>query len=75
MLFSPIIGAIFWAAILAFGFFPLYQILKDKLNGHSVIAAILMTVFIFLVVIPPVAVLVITITEQTIELYQLMVPA
>ncbi len=73
LIFSPFLKPIFWSAILAFGFFPLYQLLKVKLNGHSVPAALLMTLFIFLVVIPPVAVLVISITEQTIELYQLVV--
>ena len=54
LIFTPFVRAIFWSAILAFGFYPLYQRLKDKLASNETLAAILMTVVVFLVVVPPV---------------------
>ena len=71
LIFAPFFKAIFWAAILAFGFYPLYARLKNTLKTHEIVAALLMTILIFLVVIPPVVLLIVNITGQTIDLYQL----
>jgi predicted PurR-regulated permease PerM len=70
LIFGPFLRAIFWAAILAFGFYPLYEKLKESLKTHEILAAVLMTILIFLVVIPPVVLLIVNITAQAIELYQ-----
>lgn len=69
-IFSPFAKAMFWSAILAFAFFPLHERLRRALKPHDMLAAILMTIFIFLIVIPPVVILFINITGQAIELYQ-----
>ncbi|HXV27503.1 MAG TPA: AI-2E family transporter, partial [bacterium] len=69
LIFGPFFHSIFWAAILAFGFYPIYDRLKKVLKTHEIVAALIMTVLIFLVVIPPVVLLVINITDQAIELY------
>ena len=69
-IFSPFFNAIFWSAILAFTFYPLYLKLKAVLPRYEILPAILMTVIVFLVVIPPLVVILVNITAQTIELYQ-----
>lgn len=69
-IFSPFAQAIFWSAILAFGFFPLYDKLLKKLNGRDTTAAVIMTIFILLLVIPPLVLLILNVTSQAIDLYQ-----
>lgn len=69
-IFSPFFRAIFWSAILAFGFFPLYVWLRKKLRRNETLAAALTTIAIFLTVIPPVVFLAINLTAQAIDLYQ-----
>ncbi len=70
LIFGPFFHSIFWAAILAFGFYPVFDRLKKMLKTHDLIAAFLMTILIFLVVIPPIVFLIINITGQAIDLYQ-----
>ena len=70
LILSPFFRAIFWSAILAFGFYPLYQRWREWLKPHETLAAILMTIAIFLVVIPPVLILITTVAGQAIQLYQ-----
>lgn len=70
LIFSPFFRAIFWSAILAFGFYPLYERLKRTLKPHETLAAALMTLGIFLVVIPPVVFLGARLAGQAVELYQ-----
>ncbi|MDD5218187.1 MAG: AI-2E family transporter [Candidatus Omnitrophica bacterium] len=69
-IFAPFTRAIFWAAILAFGFYPFYEKLRQKLKTHDILAAFLMTVVICLIVIPPLVILIVNITGQAIDLYQ-----
>lgn len=69
-IFSPFAQAIFWSAILAFAFYPLYDILKKTLKTHEVLTALTMTFLICLIVIPPVVILLVNATEQAIQLYQ-----
>lgn len=69
LIFSPFFRAIFWSAILSFSFYPLYLRLKRAISNETG-AAILMTVLIFLVVIPPVVFLILSVTGQAVELYQ-----
>ena len=68
-IFSPFIKAIFWSAILAFAFHPVYSRLKNGLRSDT-LAALLMTVLIFLLVVPPVIFLIINLATQAIDLYQ-----
>lgn len=70
---SPFMTAIFWSAILAFAFYPLYTRLKERLKTHEIIPAFIMTFLILLIVIPPVIILVVNITNQAIWLYQFAV--
>jgi predicted PurR-regulated permease PerM len=66
----PFYKAIFWSAILTFGFYPLYQKFRRLLSPHETLAALLMTLIIFLVVIPPMIYLIVNLTSQAIQLYQ-----
>ena len=70
LIFSPFFRAIFWSGILAFGFFPLYEKFRHALKSRETLAALLMTLGIFILVVPPVALLAINLTAQAIELYQ-----
>lgn len=69
-IFSPFLKAIFWSAILAFAFYPVYAQMNKLLKSETV-AALLMTVLIFLLVIPPVIYLIVHLAAQAIDLYQL----
>lgn len=70
LILSPFSRAIFWSAILAFGFYPLYEKLKKRLKTNETLAAALMTLVIFLVVVPPVIFIILNVAGQAIELYQ-----
>lgn len=69
LILSPFFRAIFWSAILAFGFYPLYGRLKRRFKTHETVAAFGMTVLIFLIVVPPVILLLLNLAGQAIELY------
>lgn len=71
LILSPFKGPILWAAMLAFAFYPLYDKWKKRLNRHETVAAGTMTVFIFCIIIPPIIFLIVNITAQAIELYQM----
>ncbi len=69
LILSPFLRAIFWSAILAFGFYPIYEQLKRRLKPHETLAAALMTAAVFLLVVPPVILIVMKVAVQAIELY------
>ena len=68
-IFTPFFEAIFWSAILAFAFHPLYLLLRRWIRNDT-LTSLTMTLLIFLAVIPPVIFLLINMVEQTVELYQ-----
>ncbi len=69
-IFSVFYRAIFWGGILAFAFYPIYQKVKQAIKAREVVSAALMTIFVFLIVVPPVAFMLASMTAQAIELYQ-----
>lgn len=70
LILAPFGKAIFWSAILAFAFYPLYDRLRKRFESQETFAALVMTVLIFLIVVPPFALLLLNLTTQAIELYQ-----
>ena len=68
-IFTPFFEDIFWSAILAFAFHPLYLRLRGWIQNDTV-TSLTMTALIFLAVIPPAVLLLLNIVQQTIELYQ-----
>ncbi len=69
-IFSPFFEAVFWAAILAFAFHPLYSRFIRLTRISEMLAAIIFTFLILLIVIPPIVLLIINTTSQAIDLYQ-----
>lgn len=69
LILSPFFKAFFWSGILAFAFYPLYCRLRAFMKNETW-SALLMTVLIFLIVVPPVVYILMNISGQAIELYQ-----
>ncbi|MDP3920269.1 MAG: AI-2E family transporter [Candidatus Omnitrophota bacterium] len=70
LIFLPFVQAMFWAAILSFGSYPLYKKLKHSWKANDTVKAVVMTVFIFFIVVPPVVLVIINVTGQALDLYQ-----
>lgn len=70
LILSPFLEAILWASILCFGFYPLYERLSRKLPGRRNTSALLMTLFVFFLVFPPIALLLVNLTAEAVDLYQ-----
>lgn len=69
-IFLPFFQAIFWAAILAFGFYPAYARIRNSLGRHETLSAAISTGILFLIVVPPIVIIFINLTNQAIDLYQ-----
>lgn len=69
-IFTPFFTAIFWAAILTFAFYPLYERLRKWFPKRSNSIALLMTVTVFFAVIPPLIFIILNMTTQIIEFSQ-----
>lgn len=69
-IFAPFFTAIFWAAILAFAFYPIYEKLRSRFPKQKNSIALLMTIGVFLVVVPPLIFVVVNMTTQIIEFSQ-----
>lgn len=72
LLFSSFLHPIFWAAILAYAFYPVYLPLKRAFpeKQQNTLAPIVMTFLLLLFVVPPLVILIVNLTGQAIELYQ-----
>jgi predicted PurR-regulated permease PerM len=68
--FSPFFTAIFWAAILTFAFYPLYAKLRKLFPRRSGSIALFMTIVVFLIVIPPLIIVLINMAKEVIEFSQ-----
>ncbi|MFH0985590.1 MAG: AI-2E family transporter [Candidatus Omnitrophota bacterium] len=69
-IFAPFFTAIFWAAILSFAFYPLYEKLRGRFPRQKNSIPIIMTVGVFLVVVPPLIFVILNMTTQIIEFSQ-----
>jgi predicted PurR-regulated permease PerM len=69
-IFAPFFTAIFWAAILTFAFYPVYARLRKAFPKRNNSIALLMTIAVFLVVVPPLIFIIINMTTQIIEFTQ-----
>ena len=66
-IFAPFFTAIFWAAILTFAFYPVYARLRAAFPKRNNSIALLMTASVFLIVVPPLIMILINMTTQIIE--------
>ena len=69
-IFAPFFTAIFWAAILAFAFYPLYAKLRKRFPKRNNSIALLMTIAVFLIVVPPLIMVLINMAIQIVEFSQ-----
>ena len=67
---SPFLMAIFWAAMLALVFQRPYRLLRLRLHGRSNLAASLATILIVLIVVLPIALIILALVNQSVEVYQ-----
>lgn len=69
-IFAPFFTSIFWSGILAFSFYPVYARLKKKFPKQNNVIALLMTLAVFLIVIPPFVIILINMAKQAVEFSQ-----
>ena len=69
-IFAPFMKAIFWAAILAFGFYPIYDRCLKNFPKHPGLIAVGLTTVIFLIVLPPLVALLLNLADQAIDFSQ-----
>jgi len=71
LIFSPFLKAIFWAAVLAFAFHPLYQQIRKRIHLSPTMAALATTLFVVLVVILPATLILLSVMKEVIvDLYE-----
>lgn len=68
-LFWPYLSPIILALLIAGPFFPLYKRLKTRLKNRESLAALLMVLFIFLILVVPISWLISTISAQAFDFY------
>ena len=70
LIFVPFFNSIFWAAILTFAFYPIYLKLLHYFPKRDMAIALFMTLIVFLIVIPPLLMILVNLTTQVIEFSQ-----
>lgn len=70
LLLLPFIQALFWAGILAFACYPIYRWFIDRFGWNEVPAALLITIVLCLVVVPPVTFVIVNLVVQAGGFYQ-----
>lgn len=69
-IFAPFLETAFWAFILVFAFYPVYDFLERKFfRGHRFLAALVMTLLICLIIVIPLVYLVRHLSGNAFELY------
>jgi len=69
-IFSPFMGALFWAAVLAYAFYPIHKRLRKKFGARQNIAAGVMTFVILLFIAPFITIIVFRLTVEIVGLSQ-----
>lgn len=72
-IFSPFIGALFWAAVLSYAFYPIHKRLRKKFGSQQNLAAGVMTVLILLLTAPFITVIVFRLSVEIVGLSQALV--
>jgi len=68
-IFTPFLTTAFWAFIVVFAFFPLFERLEIVLKGNKTISALIMTLLIFAVVVVPSIYLILYLSGEAFNLY------
>lgn len=67
---SPFLEPIIWAILLAMVFYPIFNKLQGLLKKKGVLPALIMTGFVFLVIVLPFSLLMVSLASEVIEVYQ-----
>ncbi len=70
IIFSPFLESILWASLLCFGFYPLYSAMSKHFPGRSNVCALISTLLVFLLVFPPILILLFNLASEAVDLYQ-----
>lgn len=70
LMFRGFVGALTWAALLAFIFFPLQGWLAERLRGREGLAAFLLSTLVILIVMVPTVLLIIVLANESVVFYQ-----
>ena len=70
LIFSPFIHAGFWAAILAFAFYPLYQIVLKRTRNKATPAALISAFLIILLITPPLIMVLVSLVQEAADFYK-----
>src|SRR6187401_117496 len=68
----PFLSAIIWGAVLAFSTWPLFERLKGALGGRDSLAAAVMILAIFCVLLVPIAVLAWSMADEVVRLFAIV---
>jgi predicted PurR-regulated permease PerM len=68
-IFGPFLEAAFWAAVLAYAFFPLHRFFAKMWKKQATLAALVTSFCVVLIVITPATLIVKNLLEQTVQLY------
>lgn len=69
LIFSPFMRPIFWAAVIAFGFYPFYERVLKSFGGQREAAAFVTTLTIFIIFVPVVAFLIMSLIHEVSGIY------
>lgn len=70
IIFSPFLESILWASVLCFGFYPLYTLLSRWFPRKPNVCALIATLLVFLLVFPPILILLFNLASEAVDLYQ-----
>jgi len=71
-IFAPFLMTGFWAFIVVFAFFPIYEGLQKFLKNNRTIASLIMTLIMFAVFVVPVSFLILYLSREALNLYVAM---
>jgi len=66
---SPFLSSIIWAFLLAMVFYPLFQKLQRVLKKREVFSAIIMTLFVFIIIVLPFTLLMVSLASEVVDVY------
>lgn len=75
LILLPFINPIFWASIIAFATYPIYEKLKSLFKNNSVLASFVATIIVFCLTVPLFVFLIYNLAHEAVELYRWILKA
>lgn len=70
LILGPFLKPFFWAGVITFSFFPIYENIKRSLNGKETIASLISTLLIFFIVLPFTIFIIYNLAQEAVMLYR-----